>query len=236
MSELILVRHGQASFGADSYDKLSQRGVEQVKVLCQHWQAMGEQFDHLYCGTLLRQQETAAELLPMLSDKQQDPVQHSSLNEYNGDPLIQIFLRDHALGAGFTDDIDWPIKEERLFQRVFEAATARWIADELSPGPADQHYESWLDFKTRVQAVVAEIMAKHQRGSKVVLSTSGGVIAMVLQSVLNFPDDQVINTNWMVHNSSVTRIKYGGGRVSLAQFNSLAHLENSQYQHLITYR
>ena len=59
MSEIILVRHGQASFGADSYDKLSDKGVEQVKVLARHWQEVGEQFDHVYSGTLLRQRETA---------------------------------------------------------------------------------------------------------------------------------------------------------------------------------
>ena len=47
MSELILVRHGQASFGAESYDKLSDKGVEQVKILSQHWQALGERFDHI---------------------------------------------------------------------------------------------------------------------------------------------------------------------------------------------
>ncbi|GIT63997.1 MAG: hypothetical protein Ct9H300mP22_3970 [Gammaproteobacteria bacterium] len=38
MSELILVRHGQASFGQKSYDKLSDLGIEQVRILARHWQ------------------------------------------------------------------------------------------------------------------------------------------------------------------------------------------------------
>jgi len=66
MSELVFVRHGQASFGADSYDKLSDKGVEQVRILAQHWLEIGEQFDYLYHGTLLRQKETAKELLPLI--------------------------------------------------------------------------------------------------------------------------------------------------------------------------
>ena len=37
MSELVFVRHGQASFGAASYDALSERGFEQVRELARHW-------------------------------------------------------------------------------------------------------------------------------------------------------------------------------------------------------
>ena len=236
MSELIFVRHGQASFGKESYDKLSEQGIEQVRILRRHWEALGETFDHLYSGTLLRQTETAAELLPLVAGAPQEPVKLAALNEYNGDPLIQIYLRDHSVAEGFDHDIGWPITEERLFQQLFEAATARWIKGELMPGERDSHFEHWADFRERVHNVVDELMARHRGGSRVLVSTSGGVIAMALQRVLQFPDEQVIATNWMVHNSSVTRVKYGGGRVSLTQFNSLSHLERPEVSHLITYR
>ena len=59
---------------------------------------------------------------------------------------------------------------------------------------------------------------------------------MVLQRVLQFPDQAVITTNWMVRNSSVSRVKYGHGKVSLTQFNSLPHLERPGLQEMITYR
>jgi hypothetical protein len=59
---------------------------------------------------------------------------------------------------------------------------------------------------------------------------------MALQRVLQFPDQAVITTNWMVRNSSVSRVKYGQGKVSLAQFNSLPHLERPGLQEMITYR
>ena len=59
---------------------------------------------------------------------------------------------------------------------------------------------------------------------------------MALQRVLNFPDDQVIATNWMVRNSAVSRIIYGRGKLSLTQFNNLAHLETPEKQQLITFR
>jgi broad specificity phosphatase PhoE len=236
MSELILVRHGQASFGAESYDKLSDKGVEQVKILSQHWQALGERFDHIYSGTLLRQRETAQELLPLVKGEPTASVQLTGFNEYNGDPLIRAHLRDMREAGDLSGPAQWPIQDERLFQRIFEKATARWIVDDLDPRDDIADFERWSDFKARVYAALDEVMARHGSGSRVIISTSGGVIAMALQRVLNFPDDQVIATNWMVRNSAVSRIIYGRGKLSLTQFNNLAHLETPEKQQLITFR
>lgn len=238
MSELIFVRHGQASFGAESYDKLSELGIEQVRILARHWANMGEQFDHIVSGELLRQRETAQELLPVVNGKlnPEDVERIAAFNEYNGDPLIKIYLRDHAGQASNEENVAWPIRDPRLFQKVFEAATAKWIKGELEPRDSDKGFEHFSAFRKRVHSAIDQLMVRHTSGSRVLVSTSGGVIAMALQRVLNFPDPQVIETNWMVHNSSVTRVRYGGGRVSMTQFNSLPHLEQEGMQHLITYR
>ncbi len=236
MSELIFVRHGQASFGSDSYDKLSQRGIEQVRLLADHWRATEQEFDCIYSGTLRRQQETAAELLPLVKGGPRASTQHPALNEYNGDPLIQIYLRDHARDEGFDGALRWPIRDERLFQRLFEAATARWISDELRPAQEDSDFEQWVDFQHRVHGWLEEVMARHNSGSRVLISTSGGVIAMALQRVLGYADERVIATNWMIHNSSVTRVRYGNNKISMTQFNSLPHLEREGRQHMVTYR
>jgi len=236
MSELIFVRHGQASFGAASYDALSDLGFEQVRELARHWQTTGDSFDHICSGTLQRQRETAGELLHLVKGEPDAPEQHASLNEYSGDPLIRIYLRDHAKADGLELPEEWPIKDRKLFQSVLEAATPCWINDELEAQEADQEFEPWQEFKQRVHSVVDDIMSRHQQGSRVIVSTSGGVIATALQRVLDYPDDKVIATNWMVHNSSVTKIRYGGGRASMTQFNCLPHLERQGMQHLVTYR
>lgn len=236
MSELILVRHGQASFGAESYDKLSESGIEQVRLLAGHLQALGESFDHAYSGTLQRQRETARELMGLVRGRETAFSLHPGFNEYNGDPLMAIYLRDHAGDSGFDAGLRLPIREQRLFQKVFEAATAKWIRDELRPMPTDVEFEPWKQFQSRVHAAMEELMQRHQNGSRVLISTSGGVIALALQRALRFPDEQVISTNWMVHNSSVTRLRYGNGRISMTMFNSLAHLERPDRHHMVTYR
>jgi broad specificity phosphatase PhoE len=86
MSELIFVRHGQASFGKESYDKLSERGVEQIKILARHWQALDQDFDYIYSGSLLRQRETANELRSLVRGQPEQATVNPAFNEYNGDP------------------------------------------------------------------------------------------------------------------------------------------------------
>jgi len=129
-----------------------------------------------------------------------------------------------------------PIHDRTLFQRVFEGATARWIAGELTPTFRDSGFEHWRDFQARVHGAMDELMATHEDGERVLVSTSGGVIALALQRALALPDSQVIATNWMVNNSSVTRLRFGDGKVSLAQFNALAHLEKPGLRDKITFR
>lgn len=234
MSELILVRHGQASFGADSYDKLSPLGIQQVQVLARHWQTMDERFDVAYAGTLRRQQETASAL--QASVVSSDTSINAGFNEYNGESLLRIYLRDHAVREGFPADLMLPIKDRKTFQLVLEAATQHWLNGTLQADSCDTDFESWKHFQSRVHNTLDELMSLHTAGARVLISTSGGVIALALQRALNLPDNQTMETNWMVYNSSVTRLVYGRGKVSLSSFNALPHLSAPGRRELITYR
>ena len=57
MGTLALVRHGQASFGASEYDRLSDRGAEQARALGVRWTA--DPPAAVYTGPMRRQQDTA---------------------------------------------------------------------------------------------------------------------------------------------------------------------------------
>ena len=66
MGQLYLVRHGQASLGADDYDQLSPRGREQGLRLGEYWRNKVEAagtpsatpFDAVLIGTLKRHRQT----------------------------------------------------------------------------------------------------------------------------------------------------------------------------------
>src|SRR5438132_143124 len=59
MSVLTLVRHAQASFPAEDYDRLSELGQTQAALLGEHWARRRQRFDEVYSGPRLRQRHTA---------------------------------------------------------------------------------------------------------------------------------------------------------------------------------
>ncbi|CAN5682201.1 hypothetical protein BH10ACT10_BH10ACT10_28160 [soil metagenome] len=59
MSLLLLVRHGQASWGTDDYDRLSARGEEQSRLLGAALAARGVHPDLVLRGSMLRHRQTA---------------------------------------------------------------------------------------------------------------------------------------------------------------------------------
>ena len=58
MATIYLIRHGQASFGAENYDQLSALGQRQADVTGEYFSRIGVKFDRMYSGDLSRQRET----------------------------------------------------------------------------------------------------------------------------------------------------------------------------------
>jgi broad specificity phosphatase PhoE len=228
MSELYLIRHGQASFHSDNYDQLNDTGHAQVRTLAEFWQSLGQRFDAVYSGNMQRQRETAQALLPLSASPAVNIL--AGFDEYSSGELLKLYRQRFAA----EDDLDpaADLKDLRHFQRVLEGACARWVTAEL----ASAGIEPFTAFKERVRAALDAVMAAHPDGQRVAIASSGGAIAMAVQSVLGLSDTHGINLHWALFNSSITRIRYSGGRRSLAVFNSVPHLERPGYTHMLTYR
>src|SRR3954471_202019 len=59
MGVVLLVRHGQASFGAEDYDVLSETGLEQSRVLGRALATQGPEPTAIVHGAMRRQRDTA---------------------------------------------------------------------------------------------------------------------------------------------------------------------------------
>src|ERR1700759_4425511 len=115
MGVLILVRHGQASFGAADYDVLSPAGVEQSR---RGGRALAEQGvvpDVVLHGDMRRQRETAEQM----SLAAGWAVRHRADGRWDEFDHLAV-MADHTRSAR---DLD-----RRAFQEVFEKATARWTS------------------------------------------------------------------------------------------------------------
>ena len=127
MTQLVLIRHGQASFGAANYDRLSETGERQARLVGRHLAAAGQHFDVMLAGDLQRQQRTA-ELVN--AGYETAPAIHTdpAFNEYDADAIFaaytpRVFEENPELGAA-RDQLK---TDRRLFQKVFEQDSL-WIS------------------------------------------------------------------------------------------------------------
>ncbi|MBO0859186.1 MAG: histidine phosphatase family protein [Chloracidobacterium sp.] len=239
MSYLVLIRHGQArSFEKDG-DQLSPLGEEQARTLAKYWIEQGVSFDEAYSGALLRQRRTAeiVEECFIKSRLEWPRIQITpELNEYDSVGIINNLIpslaaRDAAfrsLAEAFERNKDAP-ERNRHFQRMFEAVTSVWLGGEFEI----EGVESWRSFQSRVRAAIKRITSGEGGGRRVAVFTSGGVIGLAAQIVLNAPERSALEINWRVRNCSMTEFVFSRNRLSLDSFNTIPHLNDPA---LRTYR
>ncbi len=223
MSQLLLIRHGQATpFEADT-DQLSELGQAQARRVGEALSKEGLNVTHLLHGPLVRQRRSA--LIAAEHSDWPAPTEDIRLAEYDGDGLLHHLApllagRDPAfarLARTFEQEKSGPQRNKHL-QAMLEPLTAQYLQGDL----LHPELESWADFQARVQASVRDLL--RLSGATVLAFTSGGVIGSVVAGVLRAPPETALALNWRVKNASITRLTYGGGRVSLDTFNETSHL------------
>lgn len=236
MGSIYLIRHGQASFGADDYDVLSERGVRQAEILGSHLAGLGIQFDRCLSGNLRRQQDTGKALLGhMRAAGMQTP-------EVEIDPAFNEFVSDEVLRAYMPDLLEyepnaWHILENAAdhraeFQRLFAFVINRWASGEHHK----EGLQSWQSFVDGVAGGLQRILDKADKKDRIAVFTSGGTITAALQIMVGMPPIKAFELNWQIVNTSLSLAKFRAGELALASFNSHAHLELAKNPDLITYR
>ncbi len=222
MGTLYLVRHGQASFGADDYDVLSDRGHAQARRLGAYWRERGVRFDAVLCGTLRRHTETLAGITEGLGGTPA-PQALPALNEYDSHALIQ------AVHPAPLPVPDTPELYRRHFRLLCDAL-AQWMGGTISP----QGLAAWEDFRSGVRGVL-EHVRRHHADHDVLLVSSGGPISTAVGEVLSTPPEVTIALNMRIRNSAVTELSVSPKRLMLQTFNTLAHLDAPEYAGWVTH-
>ena len=230
MATLHLIRHGQASFGASDYDRLSQRGWEQGRVLGR-WIGRHTQPERLFGGELRRHRETIEAMAEGFGDGLPEAAVHPGLNEFDHRSVLEAYRP----GWGNPEEMAWQLAKEadprKAFQHAFSEAIRRWIGGENE----GDYPESWRAFRERVLQGIDEVIRDAGDAKHVFVVTSGGPISVVAQSLLDLDDMRAFRLNEVLANASVSRVLFSGDRRSLAVFNSFGHLEGEDPK-LVTYR
>jgi broad specificity phosphatase PhoE len=223
MGTVLLVRHGQASFGAADYDVLSDTGREQARLLGRYLAERGVTPDRVFHGELRRQQHTAEEMAAgggWAAARETDP----DWDEFDHLAVMS------TLAPGISD-----LSDRREFQRVYELAVSRWTS-----GHEPEGIEPFTDFVARVRGALERACEHAGPGGTAVVVSSGGPITAAVAALVD-PDggDADLSRIWLrmnvsLVNTSLTRVVVGGSGTRLLTFNEHPHLPPTGP--LLTYR
>jgi broad specificity phosphatase PhoE len=235
MASIYLIRHGQASFGSDNYDRLSELGCRQASMLGAYFKSTGVAFDAAYSGDLERQRKTAALVLK----EQGRAVSHHidpRFNEIDNDQQMQHLLQPAVADRPDLQDLlANGLRASKDYQKVLEAVFSLWV----SPGFEHPELQSWQAYSSAARAALQAVMAEQGSGKTVAVFTSGGTIATLVAGVLGLASDKVYAFYEPLLNCSVSHLIYSRDRISLSSFNdtsALSLLGSHRAESLLSYR
>ena len=210
MGAIHLIRHGQASWGADDYDELSERGVRQSALLGMAWEASDWAPTSVVSGSLRRHTRSAIAAIDASGQGDGYDVD-DGWNEYDSS-LFMVELK--------------PDITPREFQPHLDASLSSWMEGSLD---AEIPYTDWHG---GILSSLERALASAGSGKHVAVFTSGGPIATVVSHLLAGDDSLFIRLNAVVVNASVTTVINGSTGPRVLSFNEHTHLPRD----LVTFR
>jgi broad specificity phosphatase PhoE len=221
MGTLYLVRHGQASFGADDYDQLSPLGRQQSVRLGAYFREKGLRFDSALTGTLRRQQQTFNGIREG-GDFDLEALEWPGLNEFDSEAVIAT-VHPHKL-----EKPDSPERYRHHFRLLRDGLT-QWMNGVVTP----RGMPSYREFKHGVTSALDHVR-KHCDGNVLIVS-SGGPIATAVGHILGTAPETTIELNMRIRNSAVTEFAFNPKRHTLVTYNTLPHLDHADHASWISH-
>jgi broad specificity phosphatase PhoE len=234
MTELYLIRHGQADSAGENYDRLTERGHEQARKIGEWLAANGYQFTRVLYGGLNRQRQTLETMGAAYA------ISGQSLPESELHPAFAEFdLRVWAIIAGklrhghseFAELLKrWnrarhdnaPDKGD-IFKQLTGIILREWIAI----GEGFNEAESFPAFRARVLGALelqAATTAPSGQTQRVLAVTSGGPIALLAGEALGLSQPKTLGLMRRIYNTSLHALIYDKSQWELQTFNSVPHL------------
>lgn len=233
---IYLVRHGQAAFGTEHYDRLTELGLAQARLLGSYFDRRQIRFDAVFTGTLRRQTETAhgifegLKLSAAADEAAAPPAQEifPGLDEYKPEAIMMALTGTFPAPAVAAARRDPLVVREHF--RILREALLAWAEDRTRP----EGMPAWQAFRDSAVAAVVEARQRFPDGNVLIVS-SGGPIAAIVAATLNAPPATAVELNMRIRNSALSELATTPRRHSLISFNGVPHLDTHPDPTLITY-
>ncbi|UCE32650.1 MAG: histidine phosphatase family protein [Burkholderiales bacterium] len=221
MAELFAVRHGQAAFGTDDYDRLTELGWQQARWLGEYFAERRIGFRRVVTGTLRRHRETLAGVGESLR-LDAEVLEHPGLNEY--DSRAMLAARVEALDERAL------ARDRRQYFRLLREALYEWARGRLVP----PGHPSYADFVAGVRDAFERIRADAARAPVLVVS-SGGPISNLVGGLLSVPPAVTVDLNLQTRNTGIAQIAFNSSSAFVVSFNGVPHLDRPDRRHALTF-
>ena len=227
MALIYLVRHGQASFFKSDYDKLTELGALQSRLVGRALNERSFNAKIITSGSLYRHQETSKYCLKELGIKT-EPTISRNWNEYDHMELLSKFNPEYADYSTLNSVVRSHPAPLKKLQDILNQSIVNWMQDK------HDYSVSWKSFKENAWTELEDLASKLSSKENALVFTSGGPISAIVMKAMKLKDEQFIELQNRVINTSITKILIGKSGLSVSTYNDYSHLENDF--NLVTYR
>lgn len=231
MTELILIRHGQANASGENYDELTELGHAQARKIGQWLKSAEYEFDYFVHGGLKRQKQTLdnigeefqsatlladARIYPAFAEFDLKVFGVLAADMRHGRPDFAVVLKEWNK----VRKEDSPDKGV-VFKNLMGLVLTEWV----SRGEAFTEAESFPAFQKKVLSAL-EIPIK--KPGRYLAVTSGGPISMLTGHVLGLGLTQTLGLMRRIYNTSLHHFVLRDNKWELASFNTVPHLKATE--------
>lgn len=220
MSRILLVRHGQASWGKKDYDHLSPLGERQAGILGTALAARHVSPTVVVAGGLARQQDTARRVVGAAGWSAEVEVD-DRWNEYDHTAIITAHKPAYRSMTVMKADLVRTFRPYRAFMKMFEQALVRW-----AEGEHDVDYaEPFAAFTGRIEAALEGLVGRLGAEDTAVVCTSAGPICWALTRTLDADPVAWGHLQVPIVNTSVSAVSTSPYGVLVTGYNDHSHLD-----------
>lgn len=231
MTTIYLIRHGQASFGAASYDQLSPNGELQAKLLGRYFDEILKEAPYVVAGSMQRHQQTAQLSLDECFPES-EILTDSAWNEFNHQQVFARYEPRFNQPELLKQDVSEHANPRDYLSKIFSGAIARWTCDDYH----HEYDESWPNFKSRIETGLQNLCDQlaQTKPRYAIVYTSGGVISVAVGKILGLSPEKTFALNWAITNTSITTLRLVGNEPQLLSLNE-HHFIKAQRPDLLTW-
>jgi broad specificity phosphatase PhoE len=232
MSIIYFIRHAQAG-SRDNYDRLSELGQEQAKLLGKYFAEQGISFSAVIAGGMQRQRHTAELVCTEIAEAGLSTAPIAVDERWNEFSLLSVYTSYVSRLIEESEEFarDYAEMQEMLRREpnAVRGAAGRCDATVIISWMKNRYPvegESWQAFRSRILSRLIDI-PDGDAEQAIAVFTSATPISIMTGQALALTDEKLLSILGVIANTSVTVMRKTGEDLRLFSFNSTPHLNDS---------